>query len=157
MNPPIKWCPKCRQKRDVSFFSLRSNGYLRAYCKPCEVKAQNARERTPKGRAYKAAFDQKNSNVRPDRYRNTDLKRNYGITLDQWNQMFEEQGRRCAICRSSTIAPPRWWETDHCHKTNRVRGILCGKCNSILGFVDDNPATLINAAIYLLKQPKESE
>ena len=152
MQQQTKYCSKCRAQIDVSLFGVRANGYMRAYCKPCEVKSQNARERTPAGRAYKAAFDKKNRKVKPDRYRNSDLKRTYGITLDQWNQMFEDQEKRCAICRSDTPSPPRHWETDHNHKTNKVRGVLCGKCNSILGYADDNPAVLINAAMYLLRQ-----
>ena len=147
-----KLCPKCKQRKDAVAFSFRKNGYLRAYCKACEVERQNARERTPKGKAYKAKFDRENRKKKPDRYRNSELKQKYGITVVEWNERFEKQGKACAVCRRTEPSVPRRWETDHCHKTKKFRGVLCGKCNSILGFANDNPAVLVNAALYLLRQ-----
>ncbi len=53
----------------------------------------------------------------------------------------------CAICRTDT--PGRQWFVDHCHTVNRVRGILCGHCNSVLGYAKDDPAILKSAIKYL--------
>jgi len=81
--------------------------------------------------------------------RNSDLKSKYGLTLDQWNEMFGAQGNGCAICKTTSAGAHGYWATDHCHKTNAVRGILCNHCNVVLGYVKDNPETLIAAADYL--------
>jgi hypothetical protein len=62
--------------------------------------------------------------------------------------MLSKQGDVCAIC--ATDKPTRvGWVVDHCHSTGRVRGILCGNCNTALGMVKDNPETLLAAVTYL--------
>ena len=83
-------------------------------------------------------------------WRKYDLKRHYGLTLDEWNELFTSQGLKCAACGSSD--PGRksgHWSTDHCHTTDHVRGILCNGCNIALGQAKDNPATLRALADYL--------
>jgi hypothetical protein len=88
------------------------------------------------------------------RERQRTLKRYYGLTVDQWDTLFESQGRRCAICRSSE-PKDRNWHTDHDHSTGKVRGILCRNCNHILGLCCDNPKTLSKAAKYLIRNQIE--
>ena len=89
----------------------------------------------------------------PEKYRlinkNSGLKKNYGITLEEHAAILRSQGGRCAICRTDN--PGRYWHTDHCHTTNRVRGILCGSCNSMLGYAKDDPV-IMKAAIKYLKR-----
>lgn len=75
----------------------------------------------------------------------------YGMTQDQFNEMLESQGGACAICGSS-----EWLGTkdhvphvDHDHVTGKVRGLLCGDCNLMLGKAKDDPARLRAAADYL--------
>lgn len=77
--------------------------------------------------------------------------RKYGITLDQWNEMFDAQGRVCAICATDSPSSKKGGATDHCHASGRVRGILCSHCNVMLGMSCDKPSTLIKAAEYLGK------
>lgn len=62
--------------------------------------------------------------------------------------MLEAQGNRCAACGSREPGR-RGWHVDHDHKTNRVRGILCGHCNSALGFARDDTITLQRLIDYL--------
>lgn len=81
--------------------------------------------------------------------RNAGLIKNYGISLEEWNLMLSAQGMRCAICR--TDDPGRYWHTDHCHTTKKVRGILCGGCNAMLGYAKDDPAILKAGIAYLRK------
>jgi hypothetical protein len=69
----------------------------------------------------------------------------YGITDEQRNQLFINQGLKCAIC----MTPTAKWQIDHCHVTSKVRGILCHQCNALLGFAKDNPAVLLLAVEYI--------
>lgn len=82
--------------------------------------------------------------------RNHHRKIAYNLTPEEWDVMFEEQGRRCAICKTKD-AGRRHWATDHCHRGTGVRGILCHGCNIGLGGFRDNVEFIISAAYYLLK------
>lgn len=77
----------------------------------------------------------------------------YGISIDAYEALLEKQRYRCAVCndkiksgagKSSCSAV-----VDHCHSTNRVRGILCNRCNRGLGLLRDNPEILAAAISYL--------
>lgn len=76
------------------------------------------------------------------------LKRTYGITLEQRDRMIAAQGFACAIC-AKALGDGRKAHVDHCHTTGRVRGMLCGKCNSGLGMFNDNVDLMMTAATYL--------
>jgi hypothetical protein len=62
--------------------------------------------------------------------RNQNLKNKYGITLEEWEQLFLAQNNSCEICETKVVTK---WHTDHCHTTGNVRGILCSACNINLG------------------------
>lgn len=74
--------------------------------------------------------------------------KNYGMTLEDHSALFASQGSVCAICNSVEHGS-RGWHTDHCHKKNIVRGILCHHCNIILGNAKDNTDILASAISYL--------
>lgn len=74
-------------------------------------------------------------------------RRSYGLTPQMWNDLFISQDSRCKICKIKEINHE--WHTDHCHKTNKVRGILCKDCNLMIGFAKDNIKTLKKAIEYL--------
>jgi hypothetical protein len=69
-----------------------------------------------------------------------------GFTKRQWEDMFDEQGRACAICGTVESGSKKGWCLDHCHKTKTVRFILCTHCNRGLGGFKDNPDLLRRAA-----------
>ncbi len=92
----------------------------------------------------------------PEKYRlvlkNSGLKKHYGITLAQHDEILMSQGNRCAICRSDHCGrdgKTKGWCIDHCHTTNRVRGILCNSCNALLGYAKDDKKVLAAAIKYL--------
>ena len=88
----------------------------------------------------------------PTRYRNNHLKRNYGITLDDYDRMYEQQGGCCAIC--GTTNPGGKWNhfaVDHNHETGAVRELLCNNCNTAIGLMKDSSNLLRLAANYLDK------
>lgn len=84
--------------------------------------------------------------------RKTSLKK-YGISPEEYDRLLAEQGGVCAICRKpETVAEKgvvRRLNVDHCHKTNRVRGLLCSRCNILLGYAKDLVGLLRAAAEYL--------
>jgi len=78
------------------------------------------------------------------------LKRIYGISLEDYMLMFERQNGRCAICSHVfDIKYKKNIHVDHCHRTGKVRGLLCSLCNAGLGNFKDNQEFLRNAASYL--------
>lgn len=71
----------------------------------------------------------------------------HGITLQDWERMISEQGGACAICHDGRAK----LLIDHCHATGKVRGLVCGHCNSGLGFFRDRRESLLSAVRYLEK------
>ncbi len=72
----------------------------------------------------------------------------YGLTQDEYDALWRSQDERCALCRTDTPTS-KGWCIDHCHDTGRVRGILCGPCNSALGHFRDDPTAMRRAAAYV--------
>lgn len=82
-----------------------------------------------------------------ERAKDKRLQTTYGLTLAQWNKMAVAQNGLCAICKRR---PKRGLQTDHDHKTGRVRGLLCAFCNyRFLGRGKENPEMHRVASVYL--------
>ena len=87
----------------------------------------------------------------------TDMKRRYGVSFDQYAAMLESQNGVCAICGQSDCEVDnrngkfRRLAIDHCHDSGKVRGLLCSKCNKALGGFRDS-VYLLEAAIAYLKK-----
>ena len=77
------------------------------------------------------------------------LKKNYGITPDDYNQMFSEQEGCCAICGIHQTETKHKLHVDHCHETGAIRGLLCKNCNFALGNFKDSVVNLSSAIKYL--------
>ncbi|WP_371872188.1 endonuclease VII domain-containing protein [Phytohabitans houttuyneae] len=108
-------------------------------CKPC----RNAATR---------AWAEANPSQWERNQRRSYLRRKYGMTEADYDALLEAQGGLCAICGgppgdSRGFRP----HIDHCHKTGRVRGILCNLCNQGLGGLRDDPEILRSAIAYLLR------
>jgi hypothetical protein len=73
------------------------------------------------------------------------MKRRYGLSWNRYQEMLEEQQGRCKICRDIMKRPA----IDHCHKTGKVRGLLCDGCNFAIGLLKDDPEIVDRAAAYL--------
>ena len=81
--------------------------------------------------------------------RNARLKRDFGITLEEYNTMFTKQNGCCKICGRHQTEFNKRLAVDHDHVTGVVRGLLCQQCNQALGMFYDNIDTLISAINYL--------
>lgn len=96
-----------------------------------------------KQRTCKFCGLEKNSRPHTDCVKNRYLTKMYGLSLKDYNKMLDEQSALCAICsvKSKLVV-------DHCHTTGDVRGLLCHRCNSLLGALDDK-FFLSKATVYL--------
>ena len=101
----------------------RRNEYKRAYYARNKevIRAQN-----------KPFRQQRTARLKGGGNRRYDIKKQYGITIEIWNKIFEDQGSVCAAC-GSPIPEAKNWQTDHDHELGLVRGILCYPCNRIAG------------------------
>ena len=81
--------------------------------------------------------------------KNKDLIKKFNITLRDYNKLLKKQDYKCAICRKSQKGSNQMLAVDHCHKTNKVRGLLCSKCNMGIGLLEDSISILQNAINYL--------
>ena len=81
----------------------------------------------------------------------------YGITMEQFDVLFQSQGECCAICKSTDPYRNNGnWDIDHDHETGLVRGILCHHCNVMLGSAKENLEVLESAIVYLKYHRKGS-
>ena len=78
------------------------------------------------------------------------LKRNYNITLEEYDRLLDEQDGVCAIC-GGINSNGRRLSVDHDHDTGKIRGLLCGNCNVGIGHLQDDPEVLAAAIGYILK------
>ena|SRR3990167_865473 len=124
---PYRNCPCCSEYLQLAEFSngKRWDG-LYLYCKKC-AKIKN---------------------------RYTKLLRSFGISTQEYAHLHAKQGGVCAICNLPETAVNRLGvvmalAVDHCHATNKTRGLLCSNCNNGLGRFKDSPKLLNDAANYL--------
>lgn len=103
-----------------------------------------------------AAWQRAWRNRNPEKVKNAELKKMFGITLQEYQRMSETQNHRCAICGDLETAVdkhgvPRRMPVDHCHATGKIRQLLCSACNKALGGFRDRPDLLRRAAEYVEK------
>lgn len=111
---------------------------LRGECKCCNKAATKARRLGPKRKQIL------------DKQIDSQMMRLYGIGLDDYNQMLEDQGGKCAICDTSEPGHGgNRFCIDHCHTTGKVRGLLCMPCNVSIGHFKDNVQLIENALNYV--------
>ena len=153
----MKTCSKCGQTKDPSAFNTRERRGRRelfARCKTCIAEVNRANRSGPKHAEKKAAYRiAKKGEIRRNLFE-AHLRRQYGLTLEDFARKLESQGGACAIC-AATLAldgDQRRAEmacVDHCHATGKIRGLLCNDCNRGLGLFRDRPGLLVAATGYL--------
>ena len=113
-------------------------------------------------RCYNSAYRRPNPECHPDRlshgsgycHRCYIRLKEYGVSLEDYARMLNEQGGVCAICgqpetAKDRIGNPKDLGVDHDHATGKVRGLLCARCNTALGLLGDNAMLASQAAQYL--------
>lgn len=87
-----------------------------------------------------------NIHIKGKKRHDSEFRKKFGIGLYQYQVILEEQSGKCYLCGSKDF---RNLAVDHCHKTGRVRRLLCTSCNTGLGKFKDNPDLLRKAAEYV--------
>jgi len=145
-----KICPVCK-KKFITPYPFQK--YCSKECKKIadrplsRLRNKRWRERNPE-RAREISRNWRKRH--PIKRREAWLKFKYGLTWKEYLQMRKEQQGRCAICgvkfgRSQNTKA----HVDHDHKTNKVRKLLCGRCNRVLGLVNEDIKILENMIKYL--------
>jgi hypothetical protein len=104
-----------------------------------------ARLNSPERKEYMKEYRRANRLELRKKARDSERKRLYGLTPEQFQAMLEKQGHECPICTRLLTKPV----VDHWHGTKQVRGILCRNCNAALGLFEDNMDHLERAIEYL--------
>jgi len=128
----------------------RSRSRFQSSCKVCSKEHANKwrSENKEKERLRSIQYYQENkAHLRP-LYDAARIRRKYGLSTEELEAMQLAQGGLCAICHKSS---KKKLCIDHSHATGQVRGLLCGKCNTLLGLASDSVELLTSAIEYLKK------
>lgn len=137
-----KICSKCRRALPPDQFwpnKNRADG-LNGYCKGCMV-ARRHELHPPIGRAHLRKPREQLKRVRG--------RAQYSITNGEYDALFAKQNGTCAICGVPSSQHKRSLHVDHNHKTGRIRGLLCVRCNMAIGCADDSIERLQKMIAYL--------
>lgn len=144
----MKKCSVCSKQQPFKNYhrSKKSKDGYGYRCKDCDRQARHDYKEKNKERFALLA-------------RGRQLKWKYGITLEEYDAMFEKQGKKCAVCEATENKglkqDDRSWSVDHCHTTGQIRGILCNNCNRAIGLLQDSKEIVYRAAEYLGNTIKE--
>jgi hypothetical protein len=147
-----KKCGKCRQIKPILDFHkstrkdrINSDGY-RAICKDC----RNLHRAEQRQINKIAILKHEQTPEYKEKARACAIKRNYGITISDYNNLENAQHNLCAICQKpEKHKHKKRLSIDHCHKTKKVRGLLCHSCNIVLGLIKENLGILDSIKQYL--------
>lgn len=125
-------CSRCKEHLPVETQAKSNNWEV---CKPCYNQ-------------YNRSYRERNKARVRTHHERSRLKAQYGISPEEYDRLFQDQGGKCAIC--SMEPSDRKLSVDHCHSTNKVRGLLCSNCNSAIGLLQEDLTLFEKAAIYLM-------
>lgn len=144
----------------------RESVRLNSACRPCHSSRMAAHKlkhrRTERYKEARKAYrsriqDRTTAQLRADREANPEkwanyyLKRQYGITYGEYMAMSAAQGGRCKVCGElpTVVGKKRALHVDHCHKSGKIRGLLCHQCNVSIGLLKDDPAIIRSLLLYV--------
>ncbi len=134
-----KMCPRCKIVKPRSEFGYRARRpYTQSRCRPCE-------------RDYQREYSQgPGAAVRRESSRKCSFYVEHGIREEDYLELLQKQNGDCAICGGKqTCKNSLRLFIDHCSKTKEIRGILCARCNTGIGYLLHDPGLLRQAAHYV--------
>lgn len=148
-------CSICKEEKELNvnnFYQMKTSKY-HYWCRPCCTTFRKINK--DKFVILNKKLRDKNKE-RYKRYGRIQVLKSYGLSLDDFDKLLKAQNYKCGIC--STGEPGgqfKQWHVDHCHKTAKVRGILCNLCNRALGQFKDN-IDILNSAVNYLQKSKHA-
>jgi hypothetical protein len=132
----MKICSSCKIEKPLSEYHKRNN-------RPCGVRS-----------ICKSCYKEYPKKQRKDYMREYDLMKSYSITKNDYEALLKQQDNKCKICGSEppSIGKKKYLCVDHDHKTGKIRGLLCDKCNRGIGLLNDDYKIIQNALNYILNK-----
>lgn len=147
----MRQCRKCTRELSLDCFSeyvVNGRTVHRRTCKACRG-AQG--RQSYQNRKFDSDPAKRENHLRA--CRDANLRREYGITLVEYEAMVESQSNTCKICGESETRTRAGvivsLSVDHCHETGEVRGLLCSNCNVAIGLLKHEPRLIHSALTYL--------
>lgn len=149
-----KKCIKCLEtKNNTEFFrdKYQIDGRV-STCKKCRKDYYKEHYIKNKEKYIKNQAEYKKNNIEKYKlYHNKYvMNKRFGISIETYTEMFNRQNGVCAICNLKEKSSKRM-AIDHCHKTGKIRGLLCSWCNRAIGLLKDDVNLLKNSITYLTK------
>jgi hypothetical protein len=143
-----KTCRRCGETKDLSEFYKRTKSKDGRYrtCKSC-MKNKNSDYYQNHVEWYAQYFQRRIKEIPKETYREKQVASHYKISVEEYRKLIERSKGVCEACGHPQ--PSLSLAVDHDHKTGKVRGLLCRRCNLALGFVKDNPQVLFKLYRYL--------
>jgi hypothetical protein len=158
----VRACCRCKQEKSLEEFHRRPDrpGGRHYHCKACESNSCKTPHRRAQGNKRAAEFRARLKEADYEEFRRrerqSNFRRLYGISIEDYDAMLAAQGGLCAICGEAG-AGGRWkrrLHVDHAHDTGAIRGLLCHGCNVAIGSLRESPALLLKAVEYLKRYGK---
>ena len=146
----MKTCSICKIEKELDKFNIRidnKDGY-EGHCKQCR---NEKRKINPNFKEIADKASKKFEVKRKGKRWGYHLSKTYGLNENDYYKMLEEQNYSCAICKLPVDKEMHYGKfvVDHCHTTGKVRGLLCNKCNLMLGNARDDIRILQEGIKYL--------
>lgn len=147
-----KTCTSCGEYKELTKFWNRKcykDGYS-PRCKSCWSDQKSKQAWRDGNKDYQNQWRLRNVDKCNLSSLKSRIKHKYKISLSDYEDLISKQGNSCAICKTHQDSLYRRLSIDHCHKTGKVRGLLCDRCNKSIGAFNDDVQLLDSAINYLL-------
>jgi len=150
-----KTCSRCKRNKLLSEYTkdAKSKNGLTSHCKTCQKERRDKtfKERQNLWRRYAG----RNIEKLKRRDKEYNLKRKFGMTMEDYDRLLASQNNGCAICGVEKSKNGKALAVDHCHQTGLIRGLLCMEHNTAIGLFSEDAETMLKAIDYLKKNDKK--
>lgn len=154
----MKKCNVCKEIKSLDYFYIqrinKKTGTItyQYFCKQCNAKKSSDHYKKTFHGNDAEKWKEKRKNRRQtkqskDWYVRYRLQTRFGLTVEEFNEKKKEQNNKCYLCNRKNSKKELC--IDHNHNTGKIRKLLCHRCNTTLGLVDENITLLKNMIIYL--------